>query len=312
VRRREAGFFRGSELPRLLLLAGLAIVGWGFFLTWKPPLDEPPPPSVRQLEPLPPPETSEAFEGIQDRNLMSARETEAYAQLLDRVRQTPFDQLDRASRRDVLYSQVLENPKRYRGLPIHVEGTALRVLVQYAEGSTLFPAGRYHEAYVITADSQNYPWILAFEDAPADLQVGDRLRQRVSFDGYFLKLLAYKGGNDKYFVAPLLVGRFPPVPVAGKPGVGPAVRPEQKPFPWTLAVLVAFTGYALLRLGMQAWRLLRPRERRVGFRGTTVTEHIEPAELDAWLASGAADEPAAGPPGAVGDHPTNGTPSGAG
>lgn len=287
---RRAPFFRGSEFPRLLVLAGIMLVGWG--ILWvrlrTQPAPETPPPRVESLAPLPPPDPSPPFQGLQDRSPMNARDNAAYAALLERARTVPFAELDAASRRDVRFAQLIENPERYRGLPIHVNGTVLRVLRQNVEGSDLFPSGIYYEAYAISPDSQNNPWVLAFENAPANLEVGDNLRQRVQFDGYFLKLWAYKAG-DTFRVAPLLVGRFPPAPVA------PATKPEAQPG-WLsgnlpiFLLLVALTIYTVLRFWLQLRRIQartaakRPR--------AAFSDQIEPEQLQSWIS----DEPQEPPP----------------
>ncbi len=278
---RPAPFFRGSELPRLLVLVGVMLVGWG--ILWvrvrTQPAPETPPPRVESLPPLPPPDPSPPFQGLQDRSPMNARDNAAYAALLERARTVPFAELSAASRHDVRFAQLIENPERFRGLPIHVNGTVLRVLRQNVEGSDLFPTGTYFEAYAITPDSQNNPWVLAFENAPPNLEVGDNLRQRVQFDGYFLKLWAYKAG-DTFRVAPLLVGRFPPAPVA------PAAPPSASRG-WLsgnlpiLLLLVALTIYTGIRFWLQLQRIRQrttPRRPRSAF-----TDQIEPEQLQSWI-----------------------------
>lgn len=277
---RKPSFFRGSEFSRLLVLAGIMIVGWGilWFRARNMPILVAPPEQVKTLTPLPQPDTSPPFQGLQDRSPMNARDNAAYAALLERARTVPHAELDAASRRDVRFAQLIENPERYRGLPIHVEGTVLRVLRQQVENSDLFPSGVYFEAYAITPDSQNNPWVLAFENAPADLEIGDNLRQRVEFDGYFLKLWAYKAG-DTFRVAPLLVGRFPPAPLA--PAPTPARRDWLSGNLPILLLLVALTLYTALRFGLQ---LRRIRQRTATRRyGSAVTEHIEPEQLRDWI-----------------------------
>jgi hypothetical protein len=286
--RRPGPFFRGSELPRLLVLAGIMLAGWAFL--WarvrRQEPAPPPPPRAAELAPLPPPDPAPEFQGLQDRAPMNARDNAAYAELLRRAREVPFDRLDAASRRDVRFAQLIEDPARYRGLPLRVDGTVLRVLRQEVAGSDLFRSGTYFEAYAITPDSQNNPWVLAFEEAPADLQIGDDLRQRVQFDGYFLKLWAYRAG-DTFRVAPLLVGRFPPAPL-------PPAQAPPRPGPLAgngtiLLLLLALTLYTALRF----WLQLRRIRRRIPARRPrpAVTEEIEPERLRAWIDPPPRDDP---------------------
>jgi hypothetical protein len=279
---RPGPFFRGSELPRLLVLAGVMVAGWAILWARVRSAGPPPapPPRVADLTPLPPPDPSPPFQGLQDRTPMSPRDNAAYAELLRRARTVPYAQLDADSRRDVRFAQLIEDPARYRGLPLRVDGTVLRVLRQDVAGSDLFPAGTYFEAYAITPDSQNNPWVLAFETAPENLEVGDDLRQRVQFDGYFLKLWAYKAG-DTLRVAPLLVGRFPPAPVP------PASRPSSRRDRLSgngaiLLLLVALTAYTALRFWLQL-RRIRARTPTTRRHRAPVRDQIEPDALQGWI-----------------------------
>jgi hypothetical protein len=278
------GFFRGSELPRLLLLAGLLVAGWiaaSVWVTSQPARDAREPAPQVHREPLPPADTSLELEGVVDRVPLSPRENPGYLMLLERARSTPPERLRAEARRDVLFSQLLENPARYRGIPIHVEGTALRVLAQSATGSRLFPEGEFFEAYVVTPDSQSYPMILVFEGAVPGLAVGDDLRVRVSFDGYFFKLMAYRAGDGMRF-APLLVGRMRWVD-AGRP------EPEGSGLNawWILGIGGVLVFLAARRLA--AMRHFFGAKRQLPRSRLPVTDEIEPEALSAWLEEEAED-----------------------
>lgn len=280
-------FFRGAERSRLVVLAalGIGLAGLAYLAASSGQRPAAPPPRAGALPPLPPSDPSEELQGLQDRVPMTSRDNAAYRLLLDRVRETDYKTLHAQARRDVVFSQLFEAPGRYRGLPLHVEGVARRVLVQHVEGSHVFESGRYYEAYVFTADSMRNPYILAFEQAPANLAIGDDVSQRIEFDGYFLKLMAYLAGDGKYRAAPLIVGRFPPAangPNTTAPAAAPAPRGAFPRIPsgyaWLFVVLVAYTLYRVTRvvrgLGRRTLPTWRPRP---------VNETIEPEELSAWL-----------------------------
>jgi hypothetical protein len=287
--RQRSGLFRGSELPRWLLLTGLLVAGWGIVLAMVlNPKATPAPTPQPTVEdgPPPKPDPSPELQGIIDGQRVSPRENPGYLLLLDRVRETPPAELARSARRDVLFNQIIEKPWRYRGLPIHVEGTALRILRQDATGSRLFPEGEYYEAYVISADSQNHPWILVFEHAPEGLPIGDDIRRRVSFDGYFFKVLQYLGGR-RYEIAPVLIGRLrwiePPEAAAG-------AETGWSLSPWWLLALAALLGLGVARWAFAVRRTTRPRG--LGYRSAKVfEEELEPEDLDAWLQTQATGEP---------------------
>ncbi len=282
------GFFRGSELPRLLLLAGITVAGIvAVVASANRQVDRPEPPSMPRPTvsmPLPPPDPALELEGLLDKTPMTARDNPAYLLLLDRVRLTPPAELDRQARRDVVFSQLIDNPARYRGLPIQLEGTILRVLRQDTSESKLFPNGHFYEAHLITSDSQNFPYILAFEDAPAHLPIGDDVRLHATFSGYFFKLFAYVAGDGRRF-APLLVGRIRWLenPGAGTaPGQRPGGRNAGSIGLWPWLAIGALGLYATIRWTLFFRRRFAPIS-RLPRRTTIVTDRIDPDALTEWL-----------------------------
>ena len=67
--------------------------------------------------------------------------------------------------------------------------------------------GRLYTATIVTPDSSPNPYFCVFEDAPANLPLGDKLSERVVFNGYFLKLLAYEA-HDRERGTPLIIGKL--------------------------------------------------------------------------------------------------------
>lgn len=294
-------------------MAGLTIAGWAAVAWWwnqgpgVPTTPEPP----RTLTPLPPPDDSPPFPGLLDRTEMTPRDNAAYAALLQRVRGTNWETLDAESRRDVAFAQLVGNPERYRGLPIHLVGTLKRVIRQDVSGSKLFPDGVYYEGYAVTPDSGSNPWVLAFENLPAGVAVGPaELSQPITFEGYFLKLWAYEGGipyegdtprpERRFRYAPLLIGRFPPAPLAP-----PAAPGRDWTGAWPLVLLGVVTLYFGVRLLMQLTRMQRRAVPRT-FRRTIVDDTIEPERLSAWVEGQNEVSSPAPPNGQPGDPPDAG------
>ncbi len=158
-------FFLGSEFPLLLLLAAVMVGGWA--LVWqyvhqKPTPEEP----VAQAEPHPQPvvaDHAEAFETVTDRTPMTFRDNAAYAYLLDKARDRTPSELARQSRRDILLTHLWERPELYRGVPVHLLGTARRVL---RFESKLSRTGWLYEAWIVSPDAPRYPYSCVFEQAP--------------------------------------------------------------------------------------------------------------------------------------------------
>ena len=74
--------------------------------------------------------------------------------LLERARARSPAELAAVSRRDVFLPHLWQNPELYRGVPIHLLGTALRVL-RYP--SKLSKTGWIYEASIITPDATRNP-----------------------------------------------------------------------------------------------------------------------------------------------------------
>lgn len=281
--RRETSFFRGSELPRLLVLVAVLVVGLGLFWRYARQRPRPAAPPVR-VEGHPKaiePDRSPAFEGVTDRTSMSLRDNAAYALLLERARARTPEELANDARRDILMTHLWERPEHYRGVPIHLDGTALRVL-RYE--SKLSRTGWLYEAWIGTPDSGRFPYVCVFESPPQGFPIGPNLSERVVFNGYFLKVMKYEAA-DVARGAPLLVGRIGWDPSQSTDAIRPGSGSTLK---WTLVLLalmfVVTAGRWIASLG----RLTR-RGDRAATRSTTWTDEIDPAALERW-AQRAGDE----------------------
>ncbi len=275
--RHETPFFRGSELPRLLVLVAILVVGLGLFWRYARQRPRPVAPAVRVEDHPKPiePDRSPAFEGVTDRTPMSLRDNAAYALLLERARNRTPEDLAKEARRDVMMTHLWERPEHYRGVPIHLDGTALRVL-RYE--SKLSRTGWLYEAWIDTPDSGRFPYVCVFESPPKGFPIGPNLSERVVFNGYFLKIMKYEAA-DVARGAPLLVGRIGWDPNQStetiRPGSGSTLK-------WMLILLalmfVVTAGRWIASLG----RLTRRGDRaRPG--SATRTDEIDPAALEQWV-----------------------------
>ncbi len=278
---KSRGLFRGSEFPRLLILAALMVAGWG--LVWHfaenrqrqaelPPKAGPPPEPVR-------PDPSVVFETVSDRTAMSFRDNAAYAYLLEKARDQSPSELARQSRRDVLLTHLWERPEQYRGVPVHLLGTAMRVL-RYE--SKLSKTGWLYEAWIVTPDANRYPYCCVTEEAPDGFPIGPDVSERVVFNGYFLKLMKYQAG-DVPRGAPMLVGKLGWEPSAAADQAQPAQGRRESPLSWMLPVLgVLF----LISLGRWIYQLSGylsgPRAARGG---NPPSDDLAEGKLDAWVES---------------------------
>jgi hypothetical protein len=281
---RRGSLFRGSELPRLLILAALMIGGW--VLAWNYIQKRPEPaesPLVVSGHPAAiVPDRSPEFESVTDRTPISLRDNAAFSVLLGRAREKSPGDLAVASRRDIALPHLWETPELYRGVPVHLLGSARQVL-RYQ--SKLTPSAWLYEAWIFTREAARVPYVCVFEDAPDGLPIGTDISERVVFNGYFLKVMKYQAG-DVARGAPVLIGRIGWAPHEASPGGGN----QPTLFHWSLAVIAALFVISLLRWIYQLRGLFSRPPRSGAFVAPPTHDEIEPSQLDAWVQSLAGDD----------------------
>jgi len=274
---RSSAFFRGSELPRLMILSIVMLAGWGVFWSYAQNRPDPGEPAV-VVEERPEPvvaDRSVEFETVTDRTPMSFRDNAAYTRLLDRARSKTPAELAGESRRDLLLTHLWERPELYRGVPVHILGSALRVL-RYE--SRLSKTGWLYEAWVMTPETRRVPYVCVFEDVPKGFPIGANVSERVVFNGYFLKLMKYEA-SDVTRGAPVLVGRIGWEPHESSAPIDKGMNSTLR---WTLIALGAMFVISMARWVVQLRRLFT-RPDRFESPKTSPTDELDPAALDHWV-----------------------------
>lgn len=252
------------------------VVGWTLvwhFAQTRPQPVEPELTATVKPEPVVP-DRSVEFETVTDRTPREFRDNAAYALLLDRARSKTPAELAAVARRDLVLPHLWQNPGNYRGVPIHLLGTALRVL-RYE--SKLSKTGWLYEAWIITPETTRLPYACVFEEAPPGLPIGPNVSERVVFNGYFLKIMKYQA-SDAVRGAPVLIGRigWEPREPAGAGGANPTLR-------WSL---IAIGVMFLISLGRWAYQLFRlftaPAVSPLVSPGSP-TEEIDSSRLEDWV-----------------------------
>lgn len=191
----------------------------------------PPEPGSTDLEESERIAAEELFTLVRDQTPLQPPEMHAYWKLMGWSRTTGWDALRRRALNDVPFTQLWEQPGRYRGKLIHLRLHVRRVLVYDAPENTLGVRQTY-EAWGWTDDSRSFPYVIVFTDPPPGLPVGTDVRAEVEFVGYFLKTMSYTA-YEANRAAPLLVGQIRlPLPRHHQPA--PPWNPT-----WTGAILVA-------------------------------------------------------------------------
>ena len=246
-------FFRGKELLGLGLFIVIAMVGFPLVISQSRSLSEigasdtptkvaPDPRPIVADESIP-------FQAIRDKTPSQFREVAAYAELLKRARDSQPAVLAKMSRRDVFFTHLWERPSKYRGVPVHLEGTLLKLL-NYEANAELTEKKNLYEAWFITSESRPFPYVVVFEDPPAGLTIGSEMNEPIVVDGYFFKLLGYRAG-DVPRAAPLLIGKVALPQSSTKVAVGARPPHAAEPSRWSnpaFVAVVALISYAAIRL----------------------------------------------------------------
>jgi hypothetical protein len=260
------------------VLAAVMVVGWA--LVWKyagmrPAAGEPAVVAADKPEPIVADRSME-FETVTDRTPIGFRDDAAYALLLKRARGRTADDLAAVSRRDVALPHLWQNPEQYRGVPIHLLGTARRVL-RYP--SKLTQNGWIYEAAIITPDAPRNPYVCMFEDAPEGLPIGPDVSERVVFNGYFLKIWKYQA-TDVARGAPLLIGQ-----IGWRPRETASADGKNSLLWWSLVIIGVMFFISLGRWGYQLTRQYSAAPASPLVSTAPPAEEIDPKLLNAWVRS---------------------------
>lgn len=140
-----------------------------------------------------------------------APETQLYSYLLSLGQQVERSTFERAARKDIPYEQVFEEPAKFRGEVVHVEGILRKLKrVEPPEYARRRGVEQIYIGWVFDPKNPNLnrPWYVVFTRLPSKLDFKDRPDRRVTFDGYFFKRLRFEV-EDSWFDAPLVIGRTP-------------------------------------------------------------------------------------------------------
>jgi len=203
----------------------------------------------------------ELLAGVEDREPVRAAEEnyyefQAYHYLLLGARFSSAADLASRSRRDLTAAHLLEEPAKYRGALVHIEGRLKRL--------RLFDASRLarergvralYEGWIFPHGSFSTPCCAIASENSDGIPIGESLEVPAAFDGYFLKVYRYKAG-DGWRDAPLLIGRSP---VRLTLAHGPSVLGTDSDPVWPMVALVGTVIVFLV--GAACW--YRREDRRV-------------------------------------------------
>ncbi len=148
----------------------------------------------------------EEYQALADRAPLDGVEMSAYWRQMRWSRGLTFAEMEQSARRDVLFTQLWEEPEKYRGQLIRLRLHVKRALTHEAPQNS---AGvkRVYEAWGWTEESRSFPYLVVFSELPPQMPLGPDIHEEAVFVGYFLKQMSYQA-YDNARAAPLLIGRL--------------------------------------------------------------------------------------------------------
>jgi hypothetical protein len=145
------------------------------------------------------------FALVTDRKPLKPREMDAYWRLLQWGRTEPFSQLSERAKKDVPFTQLWEQPEKYRGKPLRLRLHVQRV-IEYDATENPYGIEKAYEAWGWTDESRPFWYCVVLPERPEGLPIGTNVRAELEFVGYFLKVMSYTAADNQRG-APLLMGR---------------------------------------------------------------------------------------------------------
>lgn len=152
-------------------------------------------------------EAAKLLAAVTDRQKLVDVEMPAYWRLLGWAQSQSFQDLEQRSQRGVAFTQLHEQPAKYRGQPQRLKLNVRRILDFDAPQNSVGVKNVY-EAWGWTDDSKARLYVVVFAELPPGLKVGTDVNYDVVFAGYFLKWMQYETFKGQRQTAPLLLGRL--------------------------------------------------------------------------------------------------------
>jgi hypothetical protein len=183
---------------------------------------------------------------VTDGTPLKPREMPAYWQLMQWSQTATSAELEQRALQDVPFTQLCEQPNKYRGKLISMRLHVRRVL-QYDAPVNPLELHDVYEAWGWTDESRSFPYVVVFSQCPKGLPIGTEVQGEANFVGYFLKVMKVDGAKNNARGAPLLIGRMQLA--------SPPVAPKQASLDPSVFWLIL--GGTAAVAGFGVWRALR-------------------------------------------------------
>ncbi|MCE9529924.1 MAG: hypothetical protein K8T89_02095, partial [Planctomycetes bacterium] len=136
-----------------------------------------------------------------------------YNDVFIHAQQFSLESLAKHSRKDSVYADLVGDARdQFLRELLHLEGTLVRL--RERETTERLKAANFpklYEGWLVVEDEPTHLIEIVFAELPEGVTPAEKMNQRISFDGYYFKLLKYqydaKDGKDNWRYAPLLIGR---------------------------------------------------------------------------------------------------------
>jgi hypothetical protein len=132
-------------------------------------------------------------------------ERDAYYALLAKARAVPAAVQNAAARDDTAFAVLMVESDRFRGELVTITGQVKRLWTLPAAPND-HGIDDVYEAWLLTPDSGNNPWVIRFTSLPDGFPEGDALDERVRVTGYFFKRFGY-ASHQGLHTAPMLLAK---------------------------------------------------------------------------------------------------------
>jgi hypothetical protein len=202
------------------------------------------------------------------------------------ARSLSFAELEERARRDVPFTKLWEQPDSHRGELIRLRLHVRRVIEHDNLAQNSAGLDTVYEISGVTDESKTNPYVVVCFELPPEIPVETNTYAEVVFVGYFLKIWAYSGGDEKNRGAPFLIGRVKPV-ISGKS----LAEARTEGLLAMVAIGVAIVLAALVAVAL--WRLARGK--RPGRLAGAAVATLPNADIEAWLENPTDEDAAAQP-----------------
>jgi hypothetical protein len=224
-------------------------------------------------------------EWVHDELTLSADplEADAYTEILVMAYYTSPEAFRKAARRDLAYVHLFQEPAKYRGEVVHVEGRLKRLLrFDPPEAAVLAGVPDLYEGWIFDEIRGANPVCVVFTRLPPGVELNKPTEAHVAFDGYYFKKLRYRAANPtnqrQRYDAPLLIGNT----LTLRPSPAESGEPAGEWGHALMAVFIAVVGGGIAFVAGLAWWFRRDDRRvRTRVRSAAAAELVLPEPEEA-------------------------------